>query len=373
MEISEPEPLQQLDRTFVRFRGRKLSYFSGCDYFRLASHPRVVAALQAAVERHGINVAASRLTTGNHRLYQALEAALAEHFQAPDALLVPTGYISNLVVAEALAGQFSHALIDSRAHPSLRAAAHLLNCAVLEFAHRDSRHMKQRLQQCGRKARIILLTDGMFAHDGSAAPLHEYLEFLPAEATLLVDDAHGAGVLGEHGRGTPEHCGVGRRRLVQTATLSKAFGVYGGVVLGTRKIRDQILRRSHIFVGSTPFPLPLAAAATESVALLQAGGVTLRRRLAAHTASVRTRLRAEGVRLPDHPGPIVLLFPANARQAPHLKSSLLQAGIYPPLIKYPGGPSAGYLRFVFSSEHSEAQLDSLVAALRAVLACVARP
>src|SRR5215470_11384615 len=104
--MTEPEPLQQVDRTYVRFRGRKLSYFSGCDYFRLASHRKVVAALRAGVAKYGINVAASRLTTGNHMLYGRLEQQLAIFFDSPTALLVPTGYLTNLVVAQALAGEF---------------------------------------------------------------------------------------------------------------------------------------------------------------------------------------------------------------------------------------------------------------------------
>src|SRR5512142_2323197 len=100
--MTEPEPLQQVDRTCVRFRRRKLTYFSGCDYFRLASHPRVVAALRAGVKKYGLNVAASRLTTGNHALYRELEKELAGFFAAESALVVPSGYSTNLIVAQTL-------------------------------------------------------------------------------------------------------------------------------------------------------------------------------------------------------------------------------------------------------------------------------
>src|SRR5438477_11318542 len=129
--MTEPAPLQQVDRTYVRFRGRKLSYFSGCDYFRLATHPRVASALQEGVKKYGLNVAASRLTTGNHRLYVELESALTSFFAGPDALLVSAGSMTNLVVAQALSGNFSHALIDARSHPALGTAARLLDCPVL--------------------------------------------------------------------------------------------------------------------------------------------------------------------------------------------------------------------------------------------------
>src|SRR6266478_5317726 len=98
--MTEPEPLQQVHRTCVRFRNRTLAYFSGCDYFRLASHPKVIAALQSGVRKYGLNVAASRLTTGNHRLYAELEERLADFFKAESAVVVSTGYMSNLVVAQ---------------------------------------------------------------------------------------------------------------------------------------------------------------------------------------------------------------------------------------------------------------------------------
>jgi 7-keto-8-aminopelargonate synthetase-like enzyme len=261
----EPVPLQQVDRTCVIFRGRKLSYFSGCDYFRMASHPAVLQAVKNGVSRFGLNVAASRLTTGNHQLYRQLERKLAEFFHAEAALLVSTGYLTNLAVCQALAGEFSHALVDEKAHVCLQDAARFLGCPVLRFRHRDVGDAVRLVKRCGKRARIILLTDGMYSGQGIAAPLAEYLRRLPKTALMLVDDAHGAGVLGQQGRGTPEFTGAQRRRLVQTLTLSKAFGVYGGVVLSSPGIRRRIIERSRVFVGSTPLPLPLVNAALTSV------------------------------------------------------------------------------------------------------------
>ncbi len=117
-----PEPLQQIERTRVFWRGRKLAYFGGCDYFRLSSHPEVVSALKEGVDRFGLNVAASRFTTGNHELYERFEKELAAFFKVETATLVSNGYAANLALAQALAGDFSHALIDSHAHQSLRDA-----------------------------------------------------------------------------------------------------------------------------------------------------------------------------------------------------------------------------------------------------------
>jgi 7-keto-8-aminopelargonate synthetase-like enzyme len=361
--MTEPEPLQQVDRTCVRYRQRKLSYFSGCDYFRLASHPRVMAALQTGVKQYGLNVAASRLTTGNHRLYRELEAELAGFFAAEAALLVSSGYVTNLVVAQALAGHFSHALVDDRAHPSLSDAARFLDCPVLQFKSQDTEALAHAMHRCGPGSKLLVLTDGMFSHDGSAAPLAEYLAILPKDALVLVDDAHGAGVLGRTGKGTVEHAGVSRRRIIQTVTLSKAFCAYGGAILGSAALRQRILDKSSIFVGSTPLPLPLANAALAGVRILKADR-SLRRRLVENAAYVKAALRAAGLTPAETPGPIVPLSPRHPGEAARLQRALLAAGIFPPFIKYPGGPPSGYFRFVISSEHSRAQLNGLIKVLR---------
>jgi 8-amino-7-oxononanoate synthase len=358
----EAAPLQQVDRTYVRSRGRKLSYFSGCDYFRMASHPAVLQAVKQGVDRYGLNVASSRVTTGNHQLYRELERKLARFFGAEDALLVSSGYMTNLAVAQALAGRFTRALMDEKAHVCLRDAAQFLGCRILRFKHRDAADAARQLKRCGQGARVILLTDGMYGGQGTAAPLAAYLRILPKTALLLVDDAHGGGVLGGHGRGTPEFTHVQRRRIVQTATLSKAFGVYGGAVLCSRKLRREIIAKSHFFAGSTPLPLPLANAALTALALHRRQP-ELRTRLNRNAARVKSALRAAGVAFPESPGPIVQIVPENARQAARLRHALLAARIYPPFLRYPGGLPGGSFRFMISSEHTPAQLDNLAEAI----------
>jgi glycine C-acetyltransferase/8-amino-7-oxononanoate synthase len=363
--MTEPEPLQQINRTFVRFKDRKLSYFAGCDYFRLSSHPRVIAALEAGLKKYGLNVAASRLTSGNHALYRELEESIADFFAAEDALLTSGGYITNLVAAQALAGNFSHVLVDERSHPSLGDAARLLDGPVLTFKHREPQDVARAVARCGPGAKLILLTDGMFSHDGSAAPLRDYLHVLPKDAMILVDDAHAAGVLGKTGKGSLEHAGVSRRQIVQTITLSKAVGSYGGAILGMRAIRQRIISRSRIFAGNTPLPLPLANAALEGLRILKTDA-GLRRRLFENASYIKEKLN--GV-VEEQPGPIIPIVPESPKEAARLRNALLAAKIYPSWIKYPGGPESGYFRFVISSEHRRAQLENLANTL---LACVSR-
>lgn len=361
--MRESELLQQVDRTYIRYRGCKLSYFGGCDYYRLSSHPAVLAAVETGLRRFGLNVAASRLTSGNHRLYLELEKALAHFFGAEAALLVSGGYATNLVVAQSLAGQFSHALIDERSHGSQRDASQFLDCPVVQFKHRDLEDFARALHRCGRGTRPIVLTDGLFAHDGSVAPLRAYLKLLPRDALIMVDDAHGGGTVGRFGRGSVEFEGVSRSRVVQNVTLSKALGGYGGAVLCSRQLRARLVERSRIYSGATPIPLPLACAALQALRVLRTDR-KLRRRLEQNVASVKASLRDEGFALPDHPGPIVGLRLRPASRAASLKQSLLAAGILPPFGSYSGHAGDGWFRFALSSEHSRAQLDNLVQTLR---------
>ena len=354
--------MQQIERTYVRYQGRKLSYFSGCDYFRLASHPRVHAAVSSAIKTFGLNVAASRVTSGNHELYEKLESQLSRFFGTDTALLAGTGYAASTLVTQALAKEFSHALLDESAHPALADAAQFLECPVLRFKHCEPDSVAQTVERCGPGAKLILLTDGMFPADGSVAPLKAYRTALPRDAVMLVDDAHAAGVVGASGKGSLEHAGLGRKGNIQTITLSKAFGVYGGVVLGSKKLRSTIVARSHLFAASTPLPLPLVAAASVAVQLVQKDKA-MRQRLSRNTAHVKQTLTAVHPSLSATPGPILSLVPTSTRQAQKVRQSLLEAAIYPPFLHYPGTPEQGLFRFALSSEHTRPQLDNLLSVL----------
>jgi glycine C-acetyltransferase/8-amino-7-oxononanoate synthase len=202
--------------------------------------------------------------------------------------------------------------------------------------------------------------------------LRDYLGILPEDALLLVDDAHGVGLLGGRGRGSCEHNRVSRRRIIQTLTLSKAFGTYGGAVIGTAGLRRKILRRSQIFFGSTPLPLPLVNAALKSVKILRKDQ-NLRRRLSNNVQYVRKALASYGFKFRDTSAPIFALYPSRTAEIKRLKFALLRARIFPSFIRYPGAPATGYFRFVLSSEHTSAQLENLVDVLRRdFMTCTAR-
>ena len=318
-------PLQQVDRTYVLWRGHKLSYFGGCDYFRLSSHPRIVTSIREGLKKYGLSVSASRITTGNHPLYEELEKRIAKFFGFPKAVFVPSGYMANLILAEALAGEFDTVFIDEKAHASLQTAVRQLGCHVIEFPHLT---LKKALG--GRaSSRALIATEGLFGANGAIAPLGRYLK---TGARVWVDDAHGAGTR------EPESLG---ENAIQTVTFSKGFGAYGGAILCSAAIAKKVIA-TRLFAGQTPLPLPLACACLEAMDLLKASS-PLRKRLEAN-------LRHVGASTP-----IIRL--ANDRDV--LRDKLLRNKIYPSWVRYPGGPSEGYYRFAISSEHTKEQLDNL--------------
>ncbi|HMJ66401.1 MAG TPA: pyridoxal phosphate-dependent aminotransferase family protein [Candidatus Binatia bacterium] len=348
--ISLGPALEQIDRVFVRVNGRKLIYFGGCDYYRLASNQHVLRAAARRLTKAPLNVAASRVTTGNNSIYEQLEATLRVFFKAKDVVLAPSGYAANLIFAQALCGEFAQAVVDERAHPSLRDAVRFLDCPVTQYKHRDAKEAAKQIARTGG-AKTIVMTDGVFAHDGSLAPLPKLLKALPQNGTLLVDDAHGAGVLGSNGRGTVEHFGIRDQRIVRTITLSKAFGAYGGAVLASRRVCKKIIARSALFAGSTPLPPPLAAAAFAAAATI------------AGDTAMRNRLR-RNLKLIGKDTPIIAVTPKTAQEVDRLKKRLLKAGIFPSFIRYPSGPASGCFRFAISSEHTPEQIEKLLAVIR---------
>jgi 8-amino-7-oxononanoate synthase len=357
-----PDPLRAASRTEVWWRGRRLTYFGGCDYFRFASHPRVVAAANRAATKFGLGVAASRLTTGNHALYGELERELARFFGAEAARVAATGYFVNAVVAQGLAGDFTHVLLDEGTHPSLQDAVVFFGAPVIRFKHGSPEDAARRQAKLAKSAKTILVTDGVCSSSGWTAPLAAYRRMLRKNTWLHIDDCHGLGTVGAHGHGTLELEGVGRERLIQTGTLSKALGAFGGVLLASRDIVDRISERSRIFTGSTPPPLPMAAAALASLKLLRAQPALLRR-LTASIRFVKEGLyaagRIKGVTL----GPICLVVPRDPEDQARLRQRLLRRHIFPSLVKYPGLPPGGAFRFGISSEHSPVQLTALVEAV----------
>jgi len=312
-----------------------------------------------AVREIGLSVASSRTGTGNHPVYLRLEGALAKFFRFPSAVLVSGGYSGPLVAAQALEGLVTHVLGDARAHGCLKDAAAILGVHLLSFQHDDPDALGAAIQRCGRRSRVAVFTEGLSAHEGTIAPLREYLERLPANGVLLVDDAHGTGILGRRGRGSLEHLGLRDSRIILATTLSKALGCYGGAVLGPRWFRERVLCQSRIYGSSTALPLPFAAAGLVALDMIHHEGVALRARLCENTRIVKEAFRASHPDWLNRPGPMFAVAPGTVAAQESLRRRLLRAGIYPALIRYASGPADRFFRFAISTAHTHAQLVEL--------------
>jgi 8-amino-7-oxononanoate synthase len=359
-------PLRSIEHVapnWVSYRGRKLLFFSGTDYFRLSWHVAIRREFVEAVGRYGPSSGASRLTTGNLSIYGELETEIARFFGVEAAVSTSSGYLAPLVAVQALSDRHRRVLLDERAHPCLEDAAAASRLPLHRFDHRDLKSFEAACFQKASKGPCLVMTDGLFTQSGEVAPLNDYLRRLPKDATLLVDDAHGAGVLGRNGRGTAEWLGVALERLVITMTFSKALGGHGGAILARRETIDAVVRQSVAFAGSSPVPPPFAASGLAALRLMKSEGNDRRGRLSANTHRVKNALRDAGYSLGAGPGPMFSIVPANAKDAERLRRRLLAAGIYPPLISYPKGPANQFFRFAISSEHSSEHLTQLIAAL----------
>jgi glycine C-acetyltransferase/8-amino-7-oxononanoate synthase len=341
--------------------GRKdLVYFGGCDYFRLSGHPAVVQAIHEGLDEFGLNVAASRITTGNHALYGILEKRICEFFKAPDAVLVSSGYLANLVAAQGLSEDFQNSIMDRGAHTSLVDGSTLISPhSPLFYNHLDCHDLKSLLPVERKSESFVLLTDSVFSITGEVAPISDLLEILPEHSMMLLDESHGVGVMGETGRGVFENPLGSDERVIRSITFSKAFGVYGGAVVGARKWIRKMRENSRIYSGNTPLPLPIVCGILKSLELLDRSADFLIR-LRKNIRKVQNSLKDCGFRFNREPVPILSLKPKDEAEAGSFHESLLNHGVYPTQVRYPSPRDTPVFRFALSSEHSPEHLEALV-------------
>lgn len=351
-------------RTEVVYKGRRYLFFGGNDYHRFASDPEVVEAFVACAREYGLSPAGSRGTTANHPLYGQLERALAGFLGAEAALLCASGYLANLLLLQGVAPEFDRILLDEACHSSLQESARICGLPITRFRTRSAADLQRHLAsaECSGR-RCLIATDGVFPSTGHLAPLAEYAELARAcDAAMLVDDAHGFGVLGTTGQGSVQEAGVARVRVFRTGTMSKRLGGYGGVVLGDAATIQSVRSCSTAFVGATPPPLPSVAAGIRAIRILSAEPRRMRL-LRERSLSSKASLRDAGFAMVDGPAPILSVTLGDAERNAALARRLRAAGIYPPFIQYPGCPPGGHFRFTLSSAHRAGDLEKLLSVL----------
>ena len=353
---------------YVERDGRRLLNLASNDYLGLSTDPRLTVAARKALERWGVGAGAARLVVGDRPVHEALEAALAALKETEAALVFPSGYAANVGVLSALAGPRDQIFADALNHASLNDGARLSRARFRYYRHRDLGQLERLLQGPGPApgGRRFLVTDAIFSMDGTVAPLPELAELAARyDAVLVVDDAHGTGIVGPEGRGTAHHLGVADRIPVQVATLSKALGVQGGAALGSRTLIDYLLHRARAFIYSTGIAPVLAAAALEAVRLVQSDeGARRRRRQQAHVARLKAGLKARGYTVRHEPPAPMLAVLVGAPEAALRLSALLEArGVLAPAIRPPTvPPGTSRIRLAPMATHTD---DDIEAALDA--------
>ncbi|MRT28752.1 8-amino-7-oxononanoate synthase [Herbaspirillum sp. CAH-3] len=352
-------PLLQVDGT------QELSFCSN-DYLGLANHPALIAAATDALQRYGMGAGASPLISGHSRAHESLESELAAFVGMPSALVFGSGYMANLGVTAALVGKGDTVIVDRLAHASLIDGARLSGASLKVFPHNDAVRLEQVLARCttGRK---LVLTDAVFSMDGDLAPLVELVAVCGRhDAWLLVDDAHGLGVLGPQGRGSLALAGVRAAHVLTMGTLGKAAGVAGAFVAGDAGVLAWILQRARTYMFSTAHPPALAAATSASLALI-AREDWRRERLQALAAQLRAGLAGLPWSLLPSATAIQPLIVGENAAARALSAALRAQGIWVPAICPPTVPKGtARLRISLSALHTSADVARLVAALTAL-------
>ena len=356
--------VEVIDGTYIQINGKRLLNFASNDYLGLAQHPALREAVSAAVARWGVGASAAHLLGGHREVHAKLEEKLAHWTGRERALLFSTGYMANLGVLSALLGSDDLCVQDKLNHASLIDAARLAGCELKRYRHADIGSAGRQLD-VRPDAAALLATDGVFSMDGDVAPLADLAALCKARrTTLMVDDAHGLGVLGANGAGS-----VIAAKLTQDdvpilmGTLGKALGVAGAFVVGRATLIDGLVQNARTFVYTTALPPALAAATCVAIDIARFDGWR-REQLGRLIAHFGHGAAARGIALYGSPTPIQPVLIGDSMAALAMSARLEDAGFFVPAIRPPTVPAGqARLRVALSALHAESDVERLLDAL----------
>lgn len=358
----------------VCIEGRTYLSFCSNDYLGLAADGRVREAAKRGVDTYGVGSGASHLITGHTAAHHALEEELANFTGRPRALLFSTGYMANLGVLVALLGRRDAVLEDRLNHASLLDGGLLCGARLRRYVHADTKALERLLAECGGRRRLVA-SDGVFSMDGDLAPIPELAGIAKRHgAWLMIDDAHGLGVLGTEGGGTLQHFGAGLEQVpVLMGTLGKALGTFGAFVAGGADLVETLIQRARSYVYTTALPAAIAEATRASLRLVREEPWR-RKRLTALIDRFRHGASQLGLPLLPSSTAIQPLLVGEAETAVRLSASLRERGILIPAIRPPTVPKGGArLRITFCALHSEEHVDRLLDTLDRLMDRGVRP
>lgn len=351
----------------INLDGRDVVLLGSNNYLGLSTHPKVIAAAVKATETFGTGASGSRLISGNSELYTILEANLAKTKGTEAALVFSSGYAANTSVIPVLAGEDDLILSDALNHASIIDGCRLSRAAKQVYRHCDVEHLKTLLSESAGFQRRLIVTDGVFSMDGDVAPLPDICALAAAhEAMVLVDDAHGFGVLGKDGRGTVSHFGLENESIIQLGTLSKAMGALGGYIAGSRSLIELLINRGRNFIFTTGLPPATLAAANAALDVMQSAP-ELRHRLFSHVKHLKTALINLGYTLLPSETQILPVVLRNPQRATNIAEALLAEGVFAPAIRPPAVPTGtSRLRLTLMATHTETEIQKAVNAFTKV-------
>ncbi len=347
----------------VRLRdGRELLNLCANNYLGLASHPEMIRAAHAAIDRWGFGMASVRFICGTQSVHRSLEQRLADFLGTEDAILYSSCFDANAAVFETLLGAEDAVISDELNHASIIDGIRLCRARRLRYANRNMDELEQRLAEAADARSRMIATDGVFSMDGYVAPLDQICDLAGKyDALVMVDDSHAVGFVGEHGGGTPELFSVRQRVDVLTGTLGKAMGgASGGYIASRATVVDVLRQRSRPYLFSNSVAPPVVGASLRALELISESG-ELRRKLSENTVHFRRRMVDEGFEVLEGDHPIVPIMVGDATEASRIAAGLVDRGVYAVAFSYPVVPrGAARIRAQMSAEHSISDLDFAV-------------
>jgi 8-amino-7-oxononanoate synthase len=363
------EIIDLAEPTRVHVDGDACVNFCSNDYLGLATHADIRHAMTVAIERYGAGSGAAHLVTGHSPEHHALEEELAAFVERPRALLFSTGYMANLGIASALLGRGDAVFEDRLNHASLLDAGLASGARFARYAHNDVAALRSKLAKSSAQRKLVM-TDGVFSMDGDSAPLNELAQACAEhDAQLMVDDAHGFGVLGDQGQGLPKACGLSAIQVpIYMATLGKAAGVSGAFVAGSEALIETLIQQARTYIYTTATPPAVAAATRAALRLIQRDNWR-REHLQVLIKRFRSGAQQLGLQLMNSSTAIQPILIGAAATTLAVSDALLQRGFLVTAIRPPTVPAGtARLRVTLSAAHSERQVDQLLDALTTVAA-----
>jgi len=377
------EQLEELKRTgsFFRLRelesacepvckvdGREVINLASNNYLGLANHPKLKEAALEAVRRFGAGTGAVRTITGTMAMHMELERRIAVFKHTEACVVFQSGFTANAGTVSSILGADDHIVSDELNHASIIDGCRLSRAKIHVFAHRDAASAAEKLEALrddpGKK---LLITDGVFSMDGDIGPLPQLVEVAEKYgAVMMIDDAHSSGVLGRNGRGTVDHFGLHGRVQVQVGTLSKAVGVLGGYVCGSRDLIEYLYHRARPFLFSTSHPPAVTAACLAAFEILEQEPERVAR-LWENTRYFQARLKDAGFQTGQSETPITPILVGEAKEAHAYSAALFEQGLWATGIGFPTVPRGkARIRTIVTAAHTREQLDGAVEILSRV-------